>query len=104
MNTSQSYTYRISSFVVLLVAACMFFLGCRNDQPVPVTPTNPFVFSLTGTKDFHIENNGVDSMIVSITRVRGSSEKISLYMEGLPSGVTATFKPESALPPFTSTV
>lgn len=87
----------------LLTAFC--FLGCRKDN-TPTTPTptgNKFVFDLTGAKSsMAIENTGSDSMDVKIARVSGSSEKINLSVEGLPSGAKAIITPDNGLPPFTS--
>lgn len=90
-----------SSYLLLFLLACVVFWGCgKDDPPKNVTPANPFVFDLQGVKDLKIENTGTDSMRVSITRKSGSTEKVSLSLEGLPDNVTYRITPNEGLPPF----
>jgi hypothetical protein len=100
MNKNHSVTMTRLSQLLLVLLAGFVFWGCGKDDPKVITPVNPFVFDLQGVKDLKIENTGQDSMRVSITRKSGSTEKISLSLEGLPANVSYRITPNEGLPPF----
>lgn len=84
---------------------CIGLLSCGKDKdPGPVNPPVKFIFDLKGTRNFNLESSAGDSMTVSITRVSGVSEKITLAMAGLPENMTATITPKEGLPPFTAKI
>lgn len=98
MNAQKNSTRSV--YFLLAIVACISFLSCGKDKPPVVTNPNPFAFDLSGVRSLNIENNGKDSIRLNITRKSGTSEKITLSLEGLPSGISYAINPSEGLPPF----
>jgi hypothetical protein len=90
--------------IFLLAASVIFFAaGCKKDKPSPPVQS-PFSYQVSGVKDLFIETTGTDSMRLNIERTIGTSQKVTLSVEGLPTNVTAILNPDYGLPPFTPVV
>lgn len=87
----------------LAVLCFISWAACKKTTTSPPVKS-PFSFEVSGVKDLFVETNGADSMTLNIERTLGTSQKVTLSIEGLPQGVTAVFNPNNGLPPFTPTV
>lgn len=85
----------------LALIAVLSLAACQKDKPsAPVA--SPFEYEVRGVKDLFVETTGTDSMKLSITRILGTSQKVTMSVEGLPQNVIAQFSPaDNGLPPFT---
>ncbi|AIC15154.1 InlB B-repeat-containing protein [Nitrososphaera viennensis] len=64
-----------------------------------------FDFSLAlGSSSVNIQQGGSSSNTVTISPINGYNKIVSLSVSGIPSGVSASFNPQSGVPAFTSTM
>lgn len=93
---------KYGSVIITLLALASF--GCSKDNK-PVTPYYPddygsFSYVLENFRDTFVERKGSTSMFAYVRKKSGPTEDVNFMVEGLPEGLTLTFDPSTAKPPF----
>lgn len=84
----------IRLYIILLVAGLSALVfSCEK----PEEKTN---FTITGIRDVSLGENGSASIELQVEQVSAKSEQVTLSVEGLPNGVTATFNKVTDRPSF----
>ena len=78
--------------------------GCSKTK-APVTPyypddNGPFSYKIEGIGDTSVERLGSAAKLVYVKKVSGPSEDVQFSVESIPDGLTLTFEPATAKPPF----
>jgi hypothetical protein len=90
-------------FIICTLFA-LAILGCAKDNK-PVTPYYPddygdFDYVIEGVRDTFVQRLGSTNLFAYVRKKSGPSEDVNFKVEGLPEGVTMTFDPAVAKPPF----
>lgn len=88
----------------ILIAVAALMTGCSksnvNNNPYYGDDYGDFKYTINGTKDTAIEQNGEANILLTLTKTSGSTEDVNLSLTGVPANVTATIEPITAKPPF----
>jgi len=82
-----------------ILLATTFFACKKNDDAIDA---NAMTYTVNGVVDKTVEYDDSFSMPILINHTGGNQEKVTLSLEGLPSGSTATFDPTGGTPNFSS--
>lgn len=89
---------------IYITIVTLVMWGCSKSN-TPVTPYYPedygdFTYKIEGITDTSVERLGTTSKLAYVKKLSGPAEDILFTVENLPEGVTLTFEPETAKPPF----
>jgi hypothetical protein len=85
----------------------LVFNNCKKSDPIEPYYESDYgdlQYTIDNVKDVSIERIGEMKQNISITRVAGKAEDVSLSVVGLPVGASALFDPDPSKPSFTSTL
>lgn len=94
----------------LAVACCLLLFGCKKTEDSIVTTGTPTQtqdssYLITGITDVIFTNKDDEkSMLVALSPVSSTQERIKLSVEGTPANVSIKYDPESGIIPFTTTL
>jgi hypothetical protein len=89
---------------IYIIILALSAWGCSKSN-TPVTPYypddyGPFAYKIEGIGDTSVERLGTTAKLAYVKKISGPSEDVLLTVENLPEGVTVSFEPEKAKPPF----
>jgi len=89
---------------ILIAIITLALWGCSKTKE-PITPYYPddygdFAYVIEGITDTSVERLGTTAKLAFVKKQSGPSEDVQFSVEGLPEGVTMTFEPAIAKPPF----
>ena len=94
--------------IIFLSALFLFGLGsCKKDKKDTTTPpvtvdSNTLVgYSVNGLKDFNLSSSPI-SMPIDVKKTGNAQTKLTISVQDLPKGVSATVDTKSGIPDFTS--
>lgn len=89
-----------------LLLAALFFILCGSVILFSCNKTEaPDIdFSVSGLNNTDLSENGHKELVLNVAHTKGSSEQVTLGIEGLPPGVSADFNVQTALPSFETTL
>lgn len=88
---------------VLLISATIFFACNKDDEELPDKGQDFSEIFIDSVADISVRRRSSDTIHIHVG-AHGEPGIISLSMAGLPTGITSSFIPVSAIPPFTSTL
>ncbi len=91
-------------YTVYIAVVAFVLWGCSKSK-TPVTPYYPddygdFAYQIEGITDTSVERLGTTAKLVYVKKTSGPTEDVQFSAENLPEGVTISFEPETAQPPF----
>ncbi|MBN8669539.1 MAG: hypothetical protein J0L80_02560 [Chitinophagales bacterium] len=93
----------------LAVVCCIFFTGCKKNDPITNTTNNTSnedtTYIISGVNDISIGGaTETKTMLVALSPVNSQQSRITLSVDGLPEYVSTSFDPTSGNIPFSSTI
>jgi hypothetical protein len=104
------FTSKKRVWIPVAAIAAVFLLvfnNCKKSDPVEPYYESDYgdlQYTIDNVKDVSIERIGEIKQNISINRVAGKAEDVSLSIVGLPAGASAFFDPSPSKPTFTSTL
>jgi hypothetical protein len=90
-------------FVVLLGSVLSVSSCSKSADKAPATLATPSEFAISGVQNVTL-GNSADSLTVTVSQTSGDKLPVSLYVEGLPEGITADIKKPVDSPTFSSLI
>lgn len=93
--------------VVITTASVLFFANCRKSDPVEPyyePDYGDLQYTIDNAKDLSLERIGEVKQNITLNRISGKAEDVSLSLLGLPAGASAYFTPNPSKPSFTATL
>ena len=81
--------------ILFIFISTIFYSGCKKSEI-----EGGMDFKINGIKDITIAKNQSTSRTVTVLYLGGKKEKVSFTYSGVPSGITITTSPTSAIPDF----
>ncbi len=97
MLKSLNNSYSLKSGI-LCIAVLTLSASCKKPTPPPIR------FSITGSTDVVLPENGSQTIPLKVIHESGSNEQVTLSVEGLPTGVSVSFTTETSKPEFATTL
>lgn len=93
----------VPALLFVLTVLCLW--GCKKDEPLqPYYPSDygDLQYSINGIVDTSMEQTSTVTFQLSVERIAGKFEPVTLNIKELPKGMTAEFNPASSTPPYIS--
>ncbi|RYD55174.1 MAG: hypothetical protein EOP56_16640 [Sphingobacteriales bacterium] len=89
-------------FYSLFVLSVFLLTSCSKSPKNETTTTYDFV--VNGVADVTVQQDSAAYLPLEIKHLSGTQEKVDLFVQGLPSNVTASIAPQNGTPTFASSI